>query len=173
VNVPGHLAVAYLALVQARRMEGSLARRGAPRLDRLGIERLAITAFGALLPDLIDKPLMWIGATPYGRTVGHSVLLWCAALTLALIVGRRSIGLSALLLIGGFSHLAVDLIDDLAEGLERSGYVFSAWMGWPVTNPDMAYVQMPHLLEPMRYAVTSLEIATVAACLWHAVSRRD
>lgn len=158
MNVPGHLAAAYL-----------LARRGAP----LRLERLGVIALGALLPDLIDKPLMLAGATPYGRTVGHSLLLWCAALALWLLVQRRSIGTSALLLLGGFSHLCVDLVDDLVEGLERTGYVFSAWMGWPVTNPDMAYVQVPHLLEPMRHAVTTLEAATVAACLWHALLHRD
>ena len=79
MNVPGHLAAAYL-----------LARLGAPRVDRLRLERLGVLALGALLPDLIDKPLMWIGATPYGRTVGHSLLLWCLALTLSLVLTGHS-----------------------------------------------------------------------------------
>lgn len=166
MNLPGHLAAAYLALARARPGDARAARRS--------IARLSAIALGALLPDLIDKPLMWMGTTPYGRTVGHSLLLWCAGLALWLVSRRRSLmGPSSLLLLGGFSHLAVDLVDDVAEGFERTGYVFSAWMGWPVTNPDMAYVQVPHLLEPMRHAVTPLETATVAACLWHALAHRD
>ncbi|MCZ7685643.1 MAG: hypothetical protein M5U28_45445 [Sandaracinaceae bacterium] len=76
------------------------------------------------------------------------------------------------MLAGGFSHLAVDLIDDVAEGLERSGYVFSAWLGWPLTNPDMWSVTSPHVLEPTPFAVTALEASTVAVCLWHVVRHR-
>lgn len=160
MNVPGHLAAAYF-----------LARRGAP----LRLRVLAPVSLGALLPDLIDKPMMWIGSTPYGRTVGHSLLLWgVAGVALALLLGVRARRVTAgYVLLGGFSHLVVDLLDDVAEGLERSGYAFSAWMGWPVTNPDMAYVRVPHWLEPMRHAVTALELATVAACLWHVLRHRD
>lgn len=151
MNIPGHLASAYF-----------LARRDVP---------LAAVALGALLPDLIDKPMLWGGLTPYGRTVGHGLLFWGAALALWLLSSRRP-GTSAALLVGGFSHLLADLADDLVEGLERTGHVFSAWMGWPVTTPDMVNVQVPHLLEPMRHATTTLELATVAACLWHARFRR-
>ncbi len=153
MNVPGHLATAYL-----------LVRRGeAPRLA----ERAAPACLGALLPDLADKPAMWAGLTPYGRTLGHSLLAW--ALVGALwLVARRPRWL-AFVLVGGLSHLAVDLVDDVAEGLERSGYVFSAWFGWPLTNPDMWNVASPHVMHPMPFAVTALEMATVAVCLWHVV----
>src|SRR5690606_40262828 len=86
----------------------------------------AAVALGALLPDLIDKPRLWGGLTPYGRTVGHGLLFWGAALALWLLSSRRR-GTSAALLVGGFSHLLADLADDLVEGLERTGHVFSAW----------------------------------------------
>lgn len=161
MNVPGHLASAYLLV----------ARGETPR----SLARLAPAWLGALLPDLLDKPAMWSGVTPYGRTVGHSLLLWAALLALWLLAGRarpRGWASSGLVLAGGISHLAVDLVDDVAEGLERSGYVFSAWLGWPLTNPDMWSVTSPHALEPMPFAVTALETATVAVCLLRVVRHR-
>lgn len=154
MNAPGHLAAAYF-----------VGRGAAPA-------RLLPVALGALLPDLIDKPLLWLGFTPYGRTVGHSLLLWGSALLLWLAL-RRPQPWSSAILLGAFSHLAVDLIDDVVEGFERTGYAFSAWLGWPVTNPDMASVKVPHLLEAMPHAVTTLEVAIVAACLWHALALND
>jgi hypothetical protein len=158
VNPPGHLAAAYF-----------LARRA--RESRL--RALAATSAGALLPDLVDKPAMWIGLTPHGRSVGHSLLFWGCALVLAFAAVRRRASIAALVVLGAFSHLVADLADDLAEGFERSGHAFSAWMGWPVTNPDMGYVAVPHLLGAAPHAPTTLELATVAACLWHLLLHRD
>lgn len=158
MNAPGHLAAAYLVA------------GGTPRVRA----RLLPVAVGALLPDLIDKPLLWLDFTPYGRTIGHSLLLWGSALLLWLIVQRpMAKSSSSAVLVGAASHLAVDLLDDVVEGFERTGYAFSAWFGWPVTNPDMASVEVPHLLAPMAHAVTTLEVATVAACLWHALALKD
>lgn len=159
--VAGHIATAYF-----------VARRdGRPRVA----SRIAPAWLGALLPDLVDKPAQWIGLTPYGRAVGHSALLWAALalVWLAVLWRPRSANHAAFLLLGGLSHLAIDLVDDVVEGLERSGYVFSAWFGWPITNPDMWNVSAPHVLAPATYAVTTLEMATVAACLWHAARHRD
>ncbi len=160
---PGHLAVGYL-----------LSRRGGP--PRVA-SRILPALLGTLVPDLVDKPAMWIGLTPYGRTVGHSAIVW-AALSLAWAVAfwRRSSAagtVAGFVLLGALSHLVIDLVDDIAEGLERSGYVFSAWFGWPFTNPDMWNIRSPHVLEPMAHAVTTLELVTVAACLWHVARHRD
>ena len=71
--IPGHLAVAH---VVAR-------RRGADRVARIGL-----VALGALLPDLVDKPLMLAGVTPYGRTVGHSLVFWSFATWLWMLWGE-------------------------------------------------------------------------------------
>lgn len=149
--LPGHLATAYL-----------LSRRAPPL-------RLALTALGALLPDLLDTPFLWLGFTPYGRTVGHALLLWCGALALWLWARRPPMGGAVLL--GGFSHLVADLANDVNDGFERSGAVFSAWMGWPLTDPEMANVRVLPLLAPMRHMVTTLELATVATCLIIVVRR--
>lgn len=149
---PGHLAVAYL-----------LARRG---VAAGGVRQLAPVWMGALLPDLMDKNLQWLGVTPHGRTVGHSVIVWGAVGAAWLVLARRP-RVPGLVLLGGFSHLVTDLLDDVWEGLERSGYVFSGWFAWPLTHPDMWNVRCPHWLEPMPHAVTTLELATVAICLTH------
>jgi hypothetical protein len=119
--------------------------------------------FGALVPDVLDKGQLWLGTTVYGRTVGHSLLLWGGLALLRLLSGRgpRSLALS----MGGALHLAVDLVDDFVEGFERSGWAFSAWMGWPVTNPDMMNWHVPRVFAYAEGHPTSLEIATVATLL--------
>jgi hypothetical protein len=115
---------------------------------------------GMLVPDLIDKWLLAMRLTPYGRTVGHSVLLWGAMTLLWALASmpRRS----AAFLLGGFAHLVIDLGDDVVDGFERSGYAFSAWLGFPITNPDLYEWRVPHLLPREIGHVTSIELATVA-----------
>lgn len=163
MNLPGHLAVAHLV---AR-------RRGPVRFDRL-----ALVTLGALLPDLIDKPLMFAGVTPYGRTVGHSLVFWAFALSLWMAAaGRRtprSAGLG-LVVAGGVSHLFVDLVDDVVEGFQSSGFAFSAWAGWPVTNPDMWSWRVAPLFDVPRRTemTTALEIATVLGVCLALAARRS
>ena len=159
MNVAGHLAVAYL-----------LARRR----RRAWLARLEAIALGALLPDLVDKTLMLIGLTPYGRTVGHSLVFWLFATWLWMLAMARRLpraGWLALVMVGGLSHLVVDLVDDVVEGVEHSGYVFSAWFGWPWTNPDMWSPKVEHLFPAWPYATSSLELLTLIAVV--TIARRD
>ncbi|HJL19537.1 MAG TPA: hypothetical protein RMH99_27995 [Sandaracinaceae bacterium LLY-WYZ-13_1] len=160
MNLAGHLATAYLVARRRRRV----------RWDRLG----AVTV-GAVAPDVIDKPVWLLGFSPYGRTVGHSLSLWGGALVLWLVAGgARLRGARALgwLVAGGLSHLLVDLVDDLVEGFQMSGFAFSAWAGWPWTNPDMWSWRVPHLAATRAEGTTALELATVALCLaWMARDR--
>lgn len=144
----GHLGAAYL-----------LARRRPEEIRR----RLAPLAVGALAPDFLDKGAMLLDATPHGRTVGHSLVLLLGLvvgwrLLVALRGGHVALGLFTL---GVASHLAVDLVDDVAEGAVYGGYVFSGWMGWPLTDPDMLHVRVPHPEPSLRHALTGLELATV------------
>ncbi|MCB9592418.1 MAG: metal-dependent hydrolase [Sandaracinaceae bacterium] len=146
----GHLAVAYLA--GRRRRDG----------DRL--RGLAPTLLGALVPDLIDKSIQLVGLSPYGRTFGHSVWLW-ASLTVLWMVARRAHArrASALgwLVVGGVSHLLVDVVDDVVEALQSSGHAFSTWGGWPYTNPDMFDWSVPHLFASRTDSTTVLEVLTL------------
>jgi len=68
-------------------------------------------------------------------------------------------------------HLATDLVDDLVEGVQRSGYVFSAWLGWPWTNPDVMNVQVTPILGAGSFTTTLLEVLTVLLCA--AMAYRD
>lgn len=145
MNLPGHLAVSAL-----------LTRR----LSARGVAVLA----GTLAPDVLDKGGLLIGLSVYGRTVGHSVLLW-ASLAALLALARQRATLASAFLLGGAAHLLTDLVDDLSEGLLFSGYVFSAWMGWPFTTPDMANVHLEPAFGPMPGASTPLEALTVLACV--------
>ncbi len=108
--------------------------------------------------------------------MGHSAFVWALLGVVWLVAFRRRAPETGarlgFVLLGALSHLGADLVDDAVEGLERSGYVFSAWFGWPFTNPDMWNVRSPHLFAPMAHAVTTLELATVAACLWHLARQR-
>lgn len=153
MNLTGHLAVAYLL---AR-------RRPVRRLHRLGP-----LAVGALLPDAIDKPVMLVGLSPYGRTVGHSLTFWSFAwvfATIAVVGQLRGATPFGLIVAGGWSHLVTDLVDDLVEGVQYTGYAFSAWAGWPFTTPDMWSMEIPHFLSSRPHATTVLEWSTVVVCV--------
>lgn len=118
---------------------------------------------GCLLPDLIDKPLRLAGVLPWGRTVGHSAVLWCAMSALALagavihwwrrraerpehILSGRSqvpgatlvawVGFAAGLSVGGCLHLVGDLLADIESALRGSSVAVSWWFGWPWMNAD-------------------------------------
>ena len=170
VNPSGHIAAAFLV---SRRPSSAAPRRPA----------LAAACLGALLPDMVDKTAMLTGVTPYGRTVGHSLTLWSFTLGLALVATATAPEASrtralTYLCAGGLSHLAVDLVDDVVEGFERSGWAFSGWLGWPHSTPDDFMIAVPHALEsnPMtRSFPTSLELlfvlGTVGLIAWDARRR--
>ncbi len=44
--------------------------------------------FGAALPDLIDKPIWFVGVVDVGRTIGHSLLFAVPLVVLAWAVAR-------------------------------------------------------------------------------------
>lgn len=164
MQITGHLALATLTHL------------------RVGARtRLPYLAFGTLLPDLIDKSLWLAGFTVYGRSVGHSLLFWGAWVALGRLVvrGRRPKGASGPsrptaawedVALGGALHLGADLADDVFDGLERSGALFSAWWGWPWTNPDMLGVWVePAATMPF---VVSAYVSTWAVSTWAGVRLR-
>ncbi|MFC6758162.1 MULTISPECIES: metal-dependent hydrolase [Haloarcula] len=72
-----------------------------------------LVAFGALLPDLIDKPLAWqFGLLEGGRTLGHSIFtavpLAVAAVVVAVCRGRPRLGLA--FAAGYLLHLPGDIV---------------------------------------------------------------
>jgi membrane-bound metal-dependent hydrolase YbcI (DUF457 family) len=86
--------------------------------------------FGALLPDLLDKPLSWyIGVLPTGRSLGHS-LVFAVPLVLAVALYCRRhdrIDLAAGLAVGLFSHQLMDLLPILWTGSGSANMLL-----WPI-----------------------------------------
>lgn len=124
----GHLAVGYLLYSGGRRLLG----RSAPD-DRCALA----LALGALVPDLVDKPLSWgLGLFPSGYAVGHSALIAFPA-GLALLVagyrrGRGALALAGAFVVGYWSHLAGDVLSGLPYG---DGLAFSAVL-WPLVERE-------------------------------------
>ncbi len=105
----GHLAVSVL-LVHGRGYAG----RGA-----------VLCLFGALLPDLIDKPPYFAGLTVVSHTVGHSAVVLALATAVLLAVPRLRTWLP--LAVGAAGHVAGDVL------VAYPGYVVN--YAWPVLGP--------------------------------------
>ena len=89
------------------------ARRGdalTSRLLRGRIDYRAV-AFGALLPDLVDKPLIWFSLRDSdfgGHHAGHSLLFSLALLALGLAAAARGDNRALLIAFGAVTHVAYD-----------------------------------------------------------------
>lgn len=100
-----HVAVGYLAY--------SIMTRAWTRRPPRDAAAVAAVGFGALFPDLVDKPLAWtFGVLPSGTSLGHSVVL-ALPLTAALALltwhlGRPTVGVA--FAIGYFLHLPSDAL---------------------------------------------------------------
>jgi hypothetical protein len=159
MNVAGHLAFAFLAA------EPLQARRPAELRPTRNLTLDLYVMFGALIPDIIDKPLRLVGFTPHGRSIGHAILVWSlftclALLTTTLYPRTRPL---ALLAYGWATHFVADTLDDFVAGLESTGYLWTSWAGWPWLTADDSWWQ---LFQPWRHdLITSLEIAVILVTL--------
>ena len=128
----GHLATVYLLGHRIKATRG---------LSPGGMRALMWPcAFGVLLPDLIDKPLLLAGWTPQGRTLGHSLGLWFLACALcALWQQRRWPGRWALswVSIGWGLHLGGDLVEAGVVGLLWGTPMVTSWWMWPWADADL------------------------------------
>lgn len=156
--IPGHLALGYLLV----------AGKSRARNQPIDVHHALIPALiGALTPDVVDKSLQFIGLTPYGRTVGHSIFVLAAIVLVWQWAELRKSRLAAPMgwwVAGITSHLIIDLVNDLFLGIEHTGYVFAAWMGWPNTNPDMWQVYYS-VENPCLDCYSSLEVGLLALTL--------
>lgn len=106
-----HVALGYLLLSLGHRASGRDPPSDAPAL---------LLAVGALLPDLVDKPLSWgLDLYPTGFGPGHSAFV---AVPVGLLVIGVGVDRDRRLRAGGFvvgywSHLAADVLDPLRYGL--------------------------------------------------------
>lgn len=155
MNIWGHVA-----------MGGILGRE-----RRFGALCTLALLLGCLFPDIVDKPLKMIGVYPWGRTVGHSTLVWAAFhLSIQSVrPGRVSTALHAFS-IGWVSHFLADVLDDFAQGVECTGYVFTSWMAWPIWNPDMFDLK---IFSGGRECISTFEILfTILGVAWLVRARK-
>lgn len=75
-----------------------------------------LVLIGALLPDLVDKPLSLVGIDG-GRAYAHTILFAVILTVVAYVLGRRSANLALALglLIGLWSHLVLDQMWEIPE----------------------------------------------------------
>ena len=179
----GHLATSYLlARALHRTLEPS---------RHVAILVLA-ALLGGLMPDLIDKPLLVLKVTPYGRSVGHalttSALVLCVAawpLAAGRLKGSRKMLYRSVFLTfaaSWWAHLFVDLVDDTLASYLYSGQLFSAWMGWPYLTPDDVDIKGWRWLEvacrgcltPLEWGAVAVATCVVAVGAWRrSVGRRS
>ena len=134
MHITGHLSVALL-------------RGQSLRLTRWAIAALVL---GTLTPDLVDKTAWWMGATRYGRALGHAPVLWMiASLLVVLLIGREveSAMIWRRWVEGAWLHLLADLSNDAIVGWLFSGFVLDTWWMWPWRDSDAWYMRVSPLLE--------------------------
>jgi vacuolar-type H+-ATPase subunit I/STV1 len=120
---PVHLAVGYLCYAAYARW----------RYDRPPADGTAAAAvLAAAIPELLDKPLYWLGIVPVGRTVGHSLLFALPLIALVWIIshrhGRAVLGVA--FAIGYLSHIVTDVPWHLVSG----EYHELGFLLWPITH---------------------------------------
>ncbi|AGB36901.1 hypothetical protein [Natronococcus occultus] len=101
LTFPTHLAMGYLLGVYTR-------------------FPIAYLVVGSALPDLVDRPLYWLGLTPFSHTVAHSIAVAVpAGLVLTRLFGRRGAALS----LGWLVHIATDFLNvATTQGLSATPY---------------------------------------------------
>ena len=91
------------------------ARRGDALTSRLLMGRIdyRAVAFGSLLPDLVDKPLVWFilrGSARGGHHAGHSLLFALLLLVAGLVGAARGDNRALLIAFGAITHIGYDSV---------------------------------------------------------------
>ncbi|RJT07136.1 metal-dependent hydrolase [Halococcus sp. IIIV-5B] len=81
---------------------------------------------GAALPDVVDKPLAWLGLVEPFHSIAHTALLLPVACLIALSSRR-----GAAVALGWGSHLALDALHIVLNGRPDD----ALFLGWPVVSP--------------------------------------
>lgn len=93
-----------------------------------------VIGFGAILPDLIDKPLAWtFGVLPNGRSLGHSVVTMGLVLVVAWVVIRDA--RRRRILAVGAGGVGVHMLTDGLPSALSGEFAQLAFLLWPVLPP--------------------------------------
>lgn len=159
----GHLGIAYLCYSASTRL-----RFDSPP-DAVAA---VILAFGALFPDLVDKPLAWyLGVLPTGRTLAHSLLFLVPVVVAVYLVARyRGAGEYGVAFgVGAISHSLVDAAPALWDSEAMVSFLL-----WPALSVPEYEEGAPSILELLRqsltdpYFLSEFAFLTVALLLWRA-----
>lgn len=134
-------------------------------------------ALGGITPDLLDKAILALGWSVFGRTVGHSlVFLAVAAGFWVLLRASRARAAGAILgfwILGVGTHLAADVVDDVLRGVIHGGNTLSSFFAWPFADPYAWVVRNSQPLGVWPWAISPLEVAVLGgAALWLALAGR-
>lgn len=157
--IPGHLAIGFLAA------SGNALAHKRPLDFR---HELYPVLIGSLTPDIIDKSIKLFGISPFGRTIGHSLLTLVLLTLIWKFLSLRSNKHHPILgwwIIGFGLHLATDFFDDIIDGLFFTGYLFTASFTWPYLNPDMFAFRTIPLFTNCAKCTTPAEYGTVALAI--------
>ena len=168
MQVMGHVAAGALAAAGVTRWQGTRARIGTVILP---------AALGGITPDLVDKAILALELSRYGRTVGHSLVFFTAILVLWGLLRRSGApllgGLAGFWALGIATHLLGDLGDDALRGLIHGGQTFYAYFAWPFATPYAWVVRNSHPLGVWPWSITPLEVVVVGGTgLWLALVGR-
>ena len=139
----GHLAVAYLCYTVYTNYRLNEQPAAVP---------VVLLGFGALFPDLVDKPLAWyLGVLPTGRTLAHSLLvlvpLSIGVILLARRYDRSEYGVA--FAIGAISHALVDAAPVLWDPTASADFLL-----WPLVSVDTYESGAPTVLELLQGSLT-------------------
>lgn len=165
----GHLGVGYLLY--------SLYARGQHRQPPQPEPALA-AVLGSQFPDIVDKPLAWLGVLPGGRTLAHSLVFAGVAIVTVYataVVYNRTKSATAFAL-AYLSHLVTDLPPRVLLGFPRG----SEYLFWPVL-PQYTFeyrervVEVPPVVEsavipltdPLVYSLVQVVAFVLALGLWY------
>lgn len=121
---PVHPGVAYLLYALYTRAVGNEPPTGLVMLTLI---------IGAVLPDLVDLPLYYLGGASSTRTVGHSAFVGIGLSALVGIISRRSTSnnyVGVAFAVGYFSHLLADAVWPLVLRIPEE----LRYLGWPLTQ---------------------------------------
>lgn len=148
---PTHLSVGYLLGIYTR----------------FPIQWLVL---GSALPDLVDRPLYWLGLTPYTHTVAHSIAVAGPLCAVAIwLLGPRG----AALAIGWFGHIGTDFLNVLTtKGLSTAAHYVLYFDPPPAGQDAFSSVTIPlprtgigHTIHPLLLLLESALLCWAVAAL--------
>jgi hypothetical protein len=159
----GHLALAYLCYAAYTEVTESRLPRGLP---------LVVLAVASQLPDLVDKPLAYVGVLASGRSLAHSLLVVVPLLLAARwVLGRTARPRTApAFVVGVLAHLLGDTYS-LALAGAWSEMRFLLWPVFPAIDypgDDVAPWVRILTRDLTAYAGFEYLLAGVALVVWFA-----